>query len=168
MQLKNIEVTDCNRKFDFESLCQTPFSVDELTRLFNIEFFEKVEDGLGPCFHAFADIDGQKIYLRGYDTRSTKGEHTVVVNMQGNNPCPQTTLNNLLIALNLDLKELVWVRDDLSPPRWVLTRQGDDGNEVEIDRFHRESLALWLMDDYTERGHKQCYQVHDTTEWNPR
>jgi len=46
-----------------------------------------------------------------------------------------------------------------TPPRWVLYRIDDNGNEVEMRRFAERAEAEALMREYERRGHKQAYLV---------
>ena len=64
-------------------------------------------------------------------------------------------------AIGLNRSELKQISEDLSPAKWVLYRQGDDGNEVELERFLQEHLANHHMKVFSERGHKQCYFVRE-------
>lgn len=42
---------------------------------------------------------------------------------------------------------------------WVLVRLDDNGNEVEMFRFHHERDAIATQRVYEARGHKQAYFV---------
>lgn len=49
-------------------------------------------------------------------------------------------------------------------PSWVLYRIDDNGNEVEMQRFHDRASAERWMEAYQRRGHKQTYLVKRTAE----
>jgi hypothetical protein len=56
-----------------------------------------------------------------------------------------------------------WVLEEIDRPQWVLTRQDDNGFEVEMFRFHKESDAKRVAKKYQDRGHKQLYMVYKIT-----
>lgn len=156
--MQQVPESEWNRMYGYEFLCALPFSVKEVTDNFGIEFKEYLEDGLGECFAAIVKIEDSLYFLRGYLDINQK-EAGVCVNMPGDHPNPKHGLSEVVDKFNIEHSELQSVCKDLSRPRWILTRQGDDGNEVEISRFLREHTALFVMKKYTERGHKQCYFV---------
>ena len=81
--------------------------------------------------------------------------------MQGNNPSVEKSISDVLEALRISRDDLLHVQDFYSEPKWQLVRQGDDGNEVEIDRFHNENIALHNVKIFEARGHKQYYNVRE-------
>jgi hypothetical protein len=56
-----------------------------------------------------------------------------------------------------------WVNEEIDSLQWVLTRQDDNGFEVEMCRFHKESDAKRVAKTYQDRGHKQLYMVYKIT-----
>lgn len=46
-------------------------------------------------------------------------------------------------------------------PCWALYRIDDNGNEVEMHRFHNYRAAEQAMHDYEQRGHKQAYLLRE-------
>lgn len=147
-----------NPMFGCEFLCEFPYSVKEVSDIFGIEFKEYIEDGLGECFAAIVQINKHLYFLRGFGDINQK-EIGVCANMSGDHAEPELGLEQVADAFEANISEMRHVCDDLSRPKWVLTRQGDDGKEVEMHRFLREHTANWVMKKYTERDHKQCYLV---------
>ena len=157
--IQQVASSEWNGMFGFEFLCELPLSVKEITDSFKIEFKHSIEDGLGDCFSAIVKIANSLYLLKGYLDIHQK-EIGICVYMPGNHPNPQSGLDDVITSFNIDSSELMSINDDLSAPQWILTRQGDDGNEVEMNRFLKEAIALSVMQKYTDRGHKQCYFVH--------
>lgn len=158
--LRQVSGSNWNRHYDAEPLCSLCFSVSDIESKFDIEFVQSSEEGLGQVFGAFCEINGHQLVLKGYDTKEDK-KLGVVIEVQGNNPDPKNTIEEILSCFGIGLADLTWVRDDLTPPKWILFRQGDDGNEVEITRFHKEEVAEYVMKVFTNRGHKQIYFIRN-------
>lgn len=156
--LTQIKEEEWNMMFGGENLCLTRFSVQEVCSRYGIEFEQYDEYGIGTCFCAYVEVDGEPYFMRGYGSQTSK-EYCVDIQMQGNNPNPEASLNAVVSALGISRSDLSWIREDLSPPSWILYRQGEDGNEFEMFRFHSKLSADHCMEKYTQRGHKQLYFV---------
>ena len=154
---KQIDKGEWNSLYDAEPLCTLPFSVSEIEEMHDVKFFEYVEEGLGTVFGAFCIIDSHLLFLNGYGTKDDKSIG-IAIEVQGNNTDPENTVQKISSVFKVQPN---WVREDLSIPKWKLLRQGDDGNEVEITRFHRRELAEYVMKKFTDRGHKQIYFIRE-------
>jgi hypothetical protein len=53
--------------------------------------------------------------------------------------------------------------DQEADRRWVVWRQGDDGNPFEVDRFDSRAEAEALAATMQARGHRQTYWVAPLT-----
>ncbi len=63
-----------------------------------------------------------------------------------------------------DCDDLIdWANQETERPQWVLTRQDDNGFEVEMFRFNTENEAKRVAKKYQDRGHKQLYMVYKIT-----
>ena len=151
--LKQIDKEEWNPLYDAEPLCTLPFSVNEIEEKHDIKFFKYVEEGLGTVFGAFCSADTHLLFLNGYHSRDDK-RIGIAIDAQGNNTDPENTVQKISSVFKVKPS---WVRENLSTPKWGLLRQGDDGNEVEITRFHRRELAEYVMKKFTDKGHKQIY-----------
>lgn len=143
-------------------LAETGMSVSDFAERYSLEFEEYIEDGLGECFAAFVVIDELIFFLRGHIDRDNR-DPGVIANIQGNNCDPKKSLDSLWGELGILSDQSLWFREDLSKPRWVLSRQGDDGNEIEMTRFLEKHIADWVAQQYAKRGHKQIYLVRELT-----
>jgi len=160
--IKQVPDEEWDSMYGYEFLCELPYSVQEVCDRFGIKFEEYLEDGLGECFAAIVQVEDSLYFLRGFGDMAQK-EIGVCVNMPGDHPDPQLGLEQVAANFEASIPDMAHICEDLSQPRWILTRQGDDGNEVEMHRFLREHTANWVMKKYTERGHKQCYLVREET-----
>jgi hypothetical protein len=63
-----------------------------------------------------------------------------------------------------DCDDLIdWANQETERPQWVLTRQDDNGFEVEMFRFNTENEAKRVAKKYQDRGQKQLYMVYKIT-----
>ncbi|WP_445357668.1 hypothetical protein ACJJIC_19060 [Microbulbifer sp. ANSA002] len=156
--LKQINEDKWDKMYGGETLSSLPYSVNKFEKAHGITFERYEEGGIGGCYCTFIKISKNKYFLQGFGDKDNQ-EPGVSLEMDGCNPSPKHSLNDIASTLNIAIESMPWVREDLSTPRWMLTRQGDDGNEVEIFRTHRKIVADWAMSQYEKPGHKQCYFV---------
>jgi hypothetical protein len=133
-------------------------SVGELENKYGFSFKEYFEDGLGTCYAAIININGNLYFARGHFDKDCKNP-CVCFHMQGNNPDPDSSVNDICKALGIDRQDAPWVTDQLDKPNYSVLRQGDDGNEVQMFRVHEKYIADHVVKKYTDRGHKQIYFV---------
>ena len=138
--------------FGSEPLCTLELSLNEFLSRFEIE----CDPFAGETNPLVVEFYGQ-LYRVSSQYEAT-GKPVTTIDMQGNNANPAQALAKFQDAV-LSGVQLIWLRDDLTPARWALFRQGDDGNEVEITRFLSEALAHAAMREFERRGHKQIYFI---------
>jgi len=151
-----------NEDFAPLALLCLPFSVEHVERAINVHFEECSEDGLGTCYYCFLRHDTFELLLKGYLSKQHI-DPGVVVEMHSTEKEPLAILNFICDILNIDRNELPWITEHLSSPRFVLYRIDDNANEVEMKRFHEESMARAVANVYQKRGHKQLYLVREET-----
>jgi len=157
--LKQIPGDKWNPSYDEIFLCVLDFTVGRFTEKYGITFEKYLEDGLGECYFACVEIQSQIYILFGAcNANITPG---IAVKMQGNNPSVDRSIGEVVSELNIVRDDLLHEQEHYAEPKWQLFRQGDDGNEVEIDRFHDERVARHNMRIFEARGHKQYYNVRE-------
>ncbi len=144
------------RELDQLPLLELPFSIEEVQQKLSITLDRYPVDGLGEFLGAAFKLDTQYLLINGpIEYAGTNA----IVEMLGNEPKPKTLLTNLCNVFDLDKDDLPWVTELLSSPAFIVLRLDDNGNEVEMQRFHREGTASYYAQKYEERGHKQTYTV---------
>lgn len=93
-----------------EYLCQLPFNVLEMERIYGFEFSEYQENGLGTLYSCLIQISDKKFWLRGFDDKEQKVE-PVAVYVRNINNKTANSLACLLKFLSLSPKELVEIND---------------------------------------------------------
>lgn len=157
--IKQTSFNEWNPQYDYVDLCEVQLTVGQFKDSYGITFEKQLEDGLGECFFACVEIDSTLYSLFGpCNAESSPG---IAFRIQGNNPSVENSIHEVKKALLLEDEHYSWIQDHFTKPRWALFRQGDDGNEVEIDRFYKESVALHNMRIFEDRGHKQVYTVRE-------
>ena len=146
-------------QYDYVDLCELKFTTGEFSKLYGIEFEVGVEEGLGDCYFSCVEVASKLYFLFGVPESDVVPGF--VVRMEGNNPSVQISLAELTTALGVGPDRVGWVQDYFTEPKWALVRQGDDGNEIEIDRFHKQGVANHNMELFESRGHKQSYIVRE-------
>ncbi len=158
MQLININEADWCDVGNSIALCQLPFSVALAKNKFGIVFFPYAEEGLGELFGAYIKIGISQYFLKSLNPQvGIKDGITAFI--PSTSESPTEMLEAVFSCFRLCKSDLLWVRDDLSPPAWRLYRVDDNGNEVEMYKFLDESNALALKHHYEIKGHKQSYFV---------
>ena len=93
-------------------LCQLPFSVQELENIFNLAFFEYIEDGLGLCYGAYMTIKNKMYFLTGVNSKMDK-EFCILVQVKSSETNLLALLDNLCIEFKVNKDALIWVNPDL-------------------------------------------------------
>lgn len=154
-----------NNLYGYEFLCALPLSIFECETQFDIAFEAYQEGDLGQCFAAVIKVNSRLYFLQGLDVTDEEYQKGVgtFVNMQGNNSNPEESLVQVVAAFGLNLADLPYICEDLSPPKWILTQHRDDGKEVEVTRFLSEHTAIFVQKRFSGRGHKPCYMVRQAS-----
>lgn len=143
-------------------LAELPLSVEEIEACIGQCFEEYTEHGLGNCYRAFIAIDGKEVFMRGVASKNNK-EPGVIAQVHSHEEDPGLVLTYVCELLNITGKDMRWVTEFLSEPKFVLYRIDDNANEIEMKRFHLESSAKWAAEKYSKGGHKQLYLVRRAT-----
>jgi hypothetical protein len=146
------------RHYDAIDLCDTGISVVDFASQHGVEFERVQEDGWGLCHYACVEIE-QSLFVVFGMPESECTDPGVVFKAPGNAPSVKKCLEIVSTALSLDIAAMIWIQQDFDRPQWSLVRQGDDGNEVEITRFHKKEVAIHNMKRLESLGHKQYYNV---------
>jgi hypothetical protein len=160
------------------SLCIMNFYPLDLSDRYGIKFFEFIENGLGwLCasvikineiyywlFAAF-DPDHRMGYIKNDPDSSNQNREAlkVSVRIRSYEPDPMFALTNLCEAFDIAVEELYWKNENVGLAQWILTRLDDNGNEMEMYRFHDEQCAKWVQQKYQNKGHKQAYFIKKGT-----
>jgi hypothetical protein len=147
-----------NRHYDFIDLCEVNLSVLEFSSMFHISFEKVPEDGLGVCHYACVDLSNQLFLVFGVPDENSRSPG-VIFRAPGNLNSVSEGLASVCAAMEIAQCDLNWSQDYFEKPEWILVRQGDDGNEVEITRFYNKEVAENNMKLLEARGHKQYYNV---------
>ena len=83
----------------------------------------------------------------------------VSVSVRSYEPNHELALSKLCAAFGLEENELAYIQENLSVANWALLRVDDNGNEVEVFRYHDRFCAEYVRDSYAAKGHKQAYFV---------
>ena len=103
--------------FGSEPLCTLELSLNEFLSRFEIE----CNPFAGETNPLVVEFYGQ-LYRVSSQYEAT-GKPVTTIDMQGNNANPAQALAKFQDAV-LSGVQLIWLRDDLTPPRWALFRQG--------------------------------------------
>jgi hypothetical protein len=101
-----------NHRFYCIQLCQLPFSVQELENMFNLSFFEYLEDGLGLCYGAYIEIEDKMYFLMGFKSKIDK-ELCVLVQVKNYETNLIALLDNICKEFKVSKNSLIWVNSDL-------------------------------------------------------
>ena len=139
-------------------LCQFAYSVKCAENKLGIEFFQYHEDGLGEMYGLYILVGEFKYFLRGEPPKEDS-KFGVIVYIRSIEINPKQMLKTICDLFGESQNALMWVLEDLSPPKWQLYRLDDNNNEIEVCRFLDETSAVCLKDKYERKGHKQAYFV---------
>jgi len=156
--INQISGENWQRHYDDIDLCDTGISVEDFERQYGVEFEKLWEEGWGLCHYACVQI-GKSLFIVFGMPESDCDDPGVVFRAPGNAPSVKKCLESVSTALAIDIADMNWIQQHFDCPRWSLVRQGDDGNEVEITRFHKKGVAIRNMKRLESLGHKQYYNV---------
>lgn len=148
------------------AICTLPFTPEQFSAKYGIQFAEGREEGLGLSRYAFAQIGDVPCFLQAFPEASAEaGFLTVSVRSYQSNS--ERALQEILSGLELDAESLRWRAEGLGPARWVLCRLDDNGNESEMQRFLERESAERLKTKYDQKGHRQAYLVKEAGRQGP-
>ena len=145
-----------------EYIALLPLDASEFEEIYGFSPLEYVEDGLGPTKAFILQVEDSKYWLRSHPDAGDLASK-LSIEVRSFEPDTEVALVKLLDALQLDKESLVHCQEYLGPAQWILYRIDDNGNEVEMNRFHRELSANGIKSIYEKRGHKQAYFVTKST-----
>lgn len=137
-------------------ICELPLFPKELTAKFGLKFFLHIEDGLGEMESAIININGSLFWLTCPTDQDQVG---TMISVRSYEIDTQFALSQILTALSIDETKLNWKADKLGKAKFSLVRLDDNGNEIEMFRFHDKEIADAIQKEYEKKGHKQAYFV---------
>ena len=116
--MKKISLEDWNKEWDSvddkESvpLCELPFSVNEIERLFNIQLLTHSCEGLGDCYGDPVEIDGLLYWMQGYMDKDCKDPAVHLLVKRTKTPL-KTYLDTACKFFGVKAKELRYVAEQI-------------------------------------------------------
>ena len=138
-------------------ICELNKSILEFVKEHKLTSFNYEEDGLGIFTATIFQIDSTIYWASGLTGNDESCTTLFQVRSFGRNT--KVAVLALCRELNIELQELEWVSEELGIATWSLSRYDDNGNEIEMFRFHKKEVALAMQEVFEKRGHKQIYFV---------
>ena len=131
--------------------------IREFCSIHDLDVFSYDEEGLGRLAATVFDVDGTVVWLCGADLSGSN----IDCNFDVRSYELDTTLalSRICAEFKLPFKEFSWVSNDLGKAKWALSRYDDNGNEIEMFRFHSQLAVNAVKKRYESKGHKQAYFV---------
>jgi len=155
--LKQANESDWKEVYRPISLCSLGVSVRRFCAAHNLKVFSYIEDGLGTIDASIFDIDGTLFWLMG-----PAGEHIpedCLFEVLSYEPDTEVALERLCTQFGLAPSDIEWKNESLGRAHWTLSRYDDNGNHIEMFKFHTEQAAIAVKERYEAKGHKQAYFV---------
>lgn len=120
-------------------ICTLPYSVSYIENNYDVSFFEFEAEGLGICFGMYGQIEDIKYFFVGHLNRENT-ELGVTVFVRSFERAPLKALSSVCNYFNIDKSKLIWINEELQPPRWgVFTKNNSE--EIETYRFQTRKIA---------------------------
>ena len=123
----------------------------------DLDVFSYDEEGLGRLAATVFDVDGTVVWLCGADLNESNIECNFDV--RSYEPNTALALSRICAEFKLSVNDFSWISDNLGEAKWALSRYDDNGNDIEMFRFHSELAANTVKKRYESKGHKQAYFV---------
>lgn len=159
MNLRQIDLDEWV-KGDYRFLSQMNIEISDLAKKFRIEFEEIWEDGLGDAKIAFFLLNDKiQFFIEGFPFNQAVQTYIGCLN----NPETQARdLDNILEALELTSKDIIFLYEDIKFHPHQLWRQDDNGHKFLIETFPCKADAVRAMKEFEAKLHKQTYWVQKT------
>ena len=149
-------------------ICRLPFTVARAEQRFGLAFAQGEPDKPDKPgrWHAVIEHDGQ-IYLLHAARDAPPPDHLLEVIARGDVRYPEPLVAKICAAFHLAPQDLPWVSPDLGERPWVLWRRDDNNNRAAMGYFTDRRVAERVAQRYTDRGHKQLYDVDEASAGAP-
>ena len=144
------------------AICRLPFTVAQAEQRFGLAFAQGESDTPGKSgqWHAVIEHDGQ-VYLLHAAREAPPPDSLLEVMARGDVRYPEPLVAKICVAFHLAPQDLPWVSQDLGERPWVLWRLDDSNNRAVMGYFKDRHVAERVAQMYTDRGHKQLYNVDE-------
>jgi len=158
--MKQLSKTEWNEVTIPIQLCHIEMPASDFFETHSIDSFKYIENGLGELTAAVIQINNTIFWIRG---PSGIGEHHFTLfEVRSFEPDTKVAFDHLCEEFNFREGDFVSISESLGPAKWCLSRYDDNGNDIEMFRFHEESMANAVLKIYENQGHKQAYFVKET------